>query len=105
MDVSWDDVKLFLAVADHGSFTEAARHLRVGQPTVSRRLAELEERLGYALFDRSVEGATLTSQGERWLPPARRMAEWAGELFTTAEHADSSPSGTVRITAAPGVAF
>ena len=105
MDVSWDDVKLFLAVADHGSLTSAARHLRVGQPTVSRRLAELEERLGYPLFDRSVEGAALTSRGERWLEPARRMAEWAGELLSTAEHADSSPSGLVRITAPPGVAF
>jgi DNA-binding transcriptional LysR family regulator len=105
MDVSWDDVKLFLAVADHGSLTEAARHLRLGQPTVSRRLAELEERLGYPLFDRSASGASLTSRGERWLVPARHMAEWAGELLSTAEHGDSTPSGLVRITAAPGVAF
>jgi DNA-binding transcriptional LysR family regulator len=105
MDVRWDDVRLFLAVADHGSLTEASRHLRVGQPTVSRRLAELEEHLGYPLFDRSVEGATLTSRGERWLEPARRMAEWAGELWSTAERAESTPSGVVRITAPPGVAF
>jgi len=105
MDISWEDVKLFLAVADHGSLTEASRHLRVGQPTVSRRLAELEESLGYPLFDRSVEGTTLTSQGERWLEPARRMAEWAGELRSTAELGDSAPGGIVRITAPPGVAF
>lgn len=105
MDVSWDDVRLFLAVADRGSLTEAARHLKVGQPTVSRRLAELEESLGYALFERSVEGARLTSQGERWLEPARHMAEWAGELSLTAERRDSSPAGVVRITAPPGVAF
>ena len=105
MDVSWEDVRLFLAVAEHGSLTEAARRLRVGQPTVSRRLAELEESLGYSLFDRSVEGTTLTSQGERWLEPARRMAEWAGELRSTAELSDSTPAGIVRITAAPGVAF
>lgn len=105
MDISWDDVRLFLAVADHGSLTEAARQLRVGQPTVSRRLAELEESLGYPLFDRSVEGTTLTSQGERWLEPARRMAEWAGELSSTAELGHSAPAGVVRITAPPGVAF
>jgi DNA-binding transcriptional LysR family regulator len=105
MDISWDDVRLFLAVADHGSLTEAARHLRVGQPTVSRRLAELEESLGYPLFDRSVEGTSLTSQGERWFEPARRMAEWAGELSSTAELGDSAPAGIVRITAPPGVAF
>ena len=105
MDISWEDVRLFLAVADHGSLTEAARHLGVGQPTVSRRLAELEESLGYPLFDRSVEGTTLTTQGERWLEPSRRMAEWAGELRSTAEHTDSSPAGIVRITAPPGVAY
>src|SRR5258705_5025488 len=105
MDVSWEDVRLFLAVAEHGSLTEASRHLRVGQPTVSRRLAELEESLGYPLFDRSVEGATLTSRGECWLEPARRMAEWAGELRSTAELGDALPAGSVRITAPPGVAF
>jgi DNA-binding transcriptional LysR family regulator len=105
MDVSWDDVRLFLAVADRGSLTEAARYLKVGQPTVSRRLAELEESVGYALFERSVEGTRLTSQGERWLEPARRMAEWAGELTLTAESRESSPAGVVRITAPPGVAY
>lgn len=105
MDVSWDNIRLFLAIADHGSLTEAARHLRVGQPTVSRRLAELEESLGYPLFDRSVEGTSLTTQGERWLEPARHMAEWAGELRSTAELTDSDPAGIVRITAPPGVAF
>lgn len=105
MDISWEDVRLFLAVADHGSLTEAARQLQVGQPTVSRRLAVLEEQLGYPLFERSVEGAELTSRGERWLEPARRMAEWAGELRSTAERGDTAPGGVVRITAAPGVAF
>lgn len=105
MDVSWDDVRLFLAIADHGSLTEASRHLRLGQPTVSRRLATLEEQLGYPLFERSVEGTSLTSRGERWLDPARRMAEWAGELSSAAERSDAAPAGVVRITAAPGVAF
>jgi DNA-binding transcriptional LysR family regulator len=105
MDVSWEDVRLFLAVAERGTLTDAARYLRVGQPTVSRRLAELEDRLGYPLFERSVEGATLTSQGDRWLEPARRMAEWAGELTLAAERADTTPTGVVRITAAPGVAY
>ncbi len=105
MDVSWDDVRLFLTIAERGSLTEAARQLRIGQPTVSRRLAELEERLGYTLFERSVEGTSLTTAGERWLEPARRMAEWAGELTLAAEHAPAAPSGVVRITAPPAIAF
>ncbi len=105
MDLEWNDVRLFLAVAEHGSLTEAARRLKVGQATVSRRLAELEERLGYALFQRGVEGATLTAQGEHWLTPARHMAEWAGELAHAAERSDAEPSGVVRVSAPPGVAY
>jgi DNA-binding transcriptional LysR family regulator len=105
VDVEWSDVRLFLAIAELGSLSEAARRLQVGQPTVSRRLAELEERVGYQLFHRGVSGAALTSRGERWLEPARRMAEWAGELDRAAEGAGASPRGVVRITAPPGVAF
>ncbi len=105
MDFEWNDVRLFLAVAEHGSVTEAARRLGIGQPTASRRLGELEHRLGYALFRRSVEGTSLTSQGERWLDAARRMAEWAGVLQHAAEQTDASPRGVVRITAPPGVAY
>jgi DNA-binding transcriptional LysR family regulator len=105
MDLQWDDVRLFLAIAEHGSLTEAARQLRVGQPTVSRRLGELERRLGHALFQRGVEGATLTSAGEAWLAPAQHMAEWAGELLRTAERGETELRGAVRVSAPPGVAY
>lgn len=101
----WDQIQLFLAVADATSLSGATRALGVTQPTVSRRLAELEASLGEPLFVRSVEGATLTSFGERMLEPARRMAEWAGEAERVAQRASGTPSGIVRITAPPGVAF
>ncbi len=64
----------------------AARRLRVAQPTVSRRLVELEAQLGEALFLRSVEGAPLAGFGERLLEPARRMAEWATEFERAAKN-------------------
>lgn len=105
MDIPWDDVRLFLAVAESGSVSAAARRLGVGQPTVSRRLSELEAGLGRALFRRSVEGTALTAEGERLLEPARRMAEWAGELSRAAQRGEAAPEGVVRITAPPGVAF
>jgi DNA-binding transcriptional LysR family regulator len=105
MDISWDDARLFLAVVETGSLSSAARKLKVGQPTMSRRIALLEEQLGYPLFRRSVEGAVPTSDAERLLEPARRMAEWAGELERAAGRGDSAPRGLVRITAPPGVAF
>ncbi|MFB1483817.1 LysR family transcriptional regulator [Corallococcus sp. RDP092CA] len=105
MDISWDDARLFLAIAETGSFSGAARRLRIGQPTVSRRLAALEYAVGAALFRRSVEGAALTVAGERLLVPAKKMAEWAGELHRAAESADSAPRGIVRVTATPFMSF
>jgi DNA-binding transcriptional LysR family regulator len=104
MDASWDDIRLFLAVAETGSVTGAARLLKIGQPTVSRRLAELEYRVGAALFRRSVRGASPTAAGERLIAPARKMAEWAGEVDRMAGGTGAAPSGVVRVSAAPGVA-
>lgn len=105
MHIPWDDVQLFLAVAEAGSLSGAARRLSTTQPTVSRRIAELEERLGEALFARAVDGVTPTAFAERLLDPARRMAESAAELSRAAEGAETAPQGVVRITAPPGVAF
>ncbi|MDB4987708.1 MAG: mauR [Myxococcaceae bacterium] len=105
MDIPWDDLRLFLAVAETGSLSGAARRLRIGQPTVSRKLAALEYTLGASLFRRSAEGAALTSAGERLLEPARKMAEWAGEAGRAAEPHTSAPSGLVRVTAPPFVCF
>jgi DNA-binding transcriptional LysR family regulator len=105
MDIPWDDLQVFLAVAEGRSMSAAARRLRLGQPTVSRRVAALEDRLGYALFRRNVEGVRLTAAGERLLSPARRMAEWAGEVTRASSSVDHKPEGLVRITAPPGVAW
>lgn len=105
MDIPWEDLRLYLAVAETGSLSGAARRLRIGQPTVSRKLAALEYQLGCSLFRRSVEGAVLTSAGERLLGPARKMAEWAGEAGRVAERRDEAPSGLVRVTAPPFVCF
>lgn len=105
MDIPWNDIRLFLAVAETGSFSGAARALNIGQPTVSRRIALLEASLGQALFARGVEGAQLTGAGERLVPAARRMAEQAGELARLSSAHEQTPEGTVRIAAPPGVAW
>jgi DNA-binding transcriptional LysR family regulator len=104
--VRWDDVQLFLTIAELGSLSRAAKRLQVGQPTVSRRLADLEYRLGYQLFTRRVDGVVLSAPAERLLDPARKMAEWAQEVSRSAEQVGGAgPRGTVRVTAAPGLAF
>jgi DNA-binding transcriptional LysR family regulator len=105
MNIPWGDLQLFLAIAETGSLSAAARRLRVTQPTVSRRLAELEETLREPVFLRGVEGTSLTPLGESLLEPARRMAEWSAEADRAADGADQSPRGVVRITTTPGSAF
>ncbi|MGE5786867.1 MAG: LysR family transcriptional regulator [Myxococcales bacterium] len=98
-------MRLFLAVAESKSISRAARALKLGQPTVSRRIAEFEALLGETLFERSVEGVTLTTFGEQLVLPARRMSEWAGELTRAAAQAEPSLSGVVRVTAPPLIAM
>jgi DNA-binding transcriptional LysR family regulator len=105
MDISWDDARLFLAIAETGSLSAAARRLNMTQPTVTRRLATLESALGEPLFSRGVAGATPTRFGESLRHPATQMAEWAAELSRTAERRATELEGTVRITAAPGFAL
>ncbi|MEL6547707.1 MAG: LysR family transcriptional regulator, partial [Myxococcota bacterium] len=102
---SWDDVRLFLAVVESGSLSAAARVLRLGQPTVSRRIAELEERLQAQLFVRSSEGAVVTAEGRALLPAARRMSEAAADWRRALDASAPGPSGRVRITAPPGIAW
>ena len=59
----WDDVRVFLAIARAGSFQKAAEFLFTSQSTISRRIAELERRLGARLFERDNQGARLTPSG------------------------------------------
>jgi DNA-binding transcriptional LysR family regulator len=58
-------------VAQHGTFTAAARHAHVTQPALSASIHRLEEQMGAKLFDRGPGGATLTAAGAALLPRAR----------------------------------
>lgn len=69
--MNWDDVKVFLAVAEQGSFTAAAKRLGITQPTVTRRIDRLESSLRAKLFLRDDYGANLTGAGRRILDCAR----------------------------------
>jgi len=105
MNIAWDDLQLFLAVAEERSLSGAARRLRLGQPTLSRRMALLEEALGERLFVRRPQGVELTAAGERLLPGTKRMAEWATEAERSMAGREVTPEGRVRVAAPPGVAF
>lgn len=70
-----DQIKLFLAVIDEGSFSGAARKLRRAQSAVTYGIGKLEEQVGLALFDRTSYRPGLTEMGRALLPRARRIAE------------------------------
>ena len=63
--MDWDDVRVFLAVARHGSLRAAGRALGLSQPTIGRRLAAFEATFGGpTLFDRLPEGLRLNAAGD-----------------------------------------
>ena len=80
MKVSLALLEQFVAVAEEGSFTRAALRLRVAQPWLSTRLRELEEKLGFRLFDRSPRGTTLTAGGARYYKAAKALLRQAEGL-------------------------
>jgi DNA-binding transcriptional LysR family regulator len=67
-------LRYFLAVAETGNFSRAARSVSVTQPTLSAGIAKLERQLGARLFDRDRQGVALTPAGSRFLARARRIA-------------------------------
>lgn len=66
-------LRYFVAAAEAGSITQAAKRCRVAQPSLSQQIRKLEGTLGLALFDRAGRGVTLTEAGRVLLPRARRI--------------------------------
>ena len=97
--LDWDDLRFFLAVARHGTMSAAARALRVAQPTVGRRIAACEERLGARLFRRSAAGWALTATGLGMITHAEQMEAEALAAENLATGRDAGLHGEVRITA------
>ena len=95
----WDDYRYFLATAQTGSLSGAARELRTNQPTVGRRIAALEEVLGVRLFHRHARGMSLTEAGARMLHSVQTMEEAALAAGRAVTGEDASLAGTVRISA------
>lgn len=102
--LNWSFLKDFLTVTEAGSLSAAARRLGISQPTLSRRMAALEEELGAELFRRGPRGLELTEAGEAILEPARQMREGANALELAVSGRDRELAGPVRITATEGLA-
>lgn len=99
----WNQAKAFLATAQEGSLSAAARVLATTQPTVGRQVAALEEALGVVLFDRVGRSLALTPCGMDLLEHVACMRDAASRLSLTASGRSQSVAGRVCITAAEGM--
>jgi DNA-binding transcriptional LysR family regulator len=93
-------MKAFVLVVDTGSFSAAARRLNVGQPAVSKLVAQLEDRLGVKLLVRTTHGLTPTEAGLNYYERARRSIEEADEAELAARGAGRGLAGRLRVSAA-----
>lgn len=98
-DLEWSLVQTFLAVAEEGSLSAAARKLGHSQPTLGRQVRALEQSLRAELFQRQPRGLSLTETGAALLEPARAMREAMSRIALTAAGREARLEGTVRITA------
>lgn len=90
----------FVRVVETGSFSAAARQLNVGQPAVSKTIAQLEGRLQVSLLIRTTHGLTPTEAGQRYYERARAAIQEADEAELAARGAGAGLSGCLRISAA-----
>ncbi|WP_209598702.1 LysR family transcriptional regulator [Ruegeria sp. HKCCSP351] len=95
----WNHIRAFLATAETGSFSAAARQLRQTQPTLSRQIAALEQDLGVMLFERVGRTLEITQAGLELLDHTRKMGDAANRIALTASGQAQSIEGRVRITA------
>lgn len=96
--LDWNDLRYFLAVAREGSTLAAGRSLRVSQTTVARRIAALEDALGFPLFDKRQAGYALTPAGEDLVDRAEQVEQSATGFTDAAEAHTRDLSGIVCLT-------
>lgn len=94
---------VFAKVLEAGSFSEAARRLKMPVSTVSRRIAELEDKLGVRLLERSTRALRLTELGAEVLEQASCSAELSEAVDCIVSERLSNASGTLRPSAPPNI--
>lgn len=99
----WNQVRAFLATAEEGTLSAAARALGLTQPTLGRQVAALEEDLGVTLFERSGRNLYLTEAGTALLTHVRAMGEAAHRVSLVAAGQSSEVAGDVRLSASDGI--
>src|SRR5689334_12609108 len=98
----FSDLNLFALVARHRNLAAAARELGVTPPAVSKRLAQLEKRLGVRLMNRTTRRLSLTPEGELYLANGSRILDELQELEQLVTRSRAEPAGLLRVNASFG---
>lgn len=99
MSANWELFETFLAVMRTGSLSAASRSLRVAQPTVRRRIAQLEGALSTVLFTRATNGLVPMESAHATVPHAEAMESAAAAFVRSVSGQPGEARGTVRVTA------
>lgn len=78
-------LRYFVAVADALSFTKGAQKLRLAQPSLTRQIKDLEDRIGVRLFDRTTRRVSLTEEGKFFLADAKRVLAHSAEIVQSVQ--------------------
>jgi molybdate transport repressor ModE-like protein len=92
-------MRLFARLAEQGSFSAAARDLKIKQSTASKWIAELETELGANLVERTTRSVRITEDGQRLLDRARQVLAAFDELTADFDQRSLQPRGRVRVSA------
>jgi DNA-binding transcriptional LysR family regulator len=103
-NLDWNQLKAFLETAETGSLSAAARKLGLTQPTLSRQVAAIEQRMGVTLFERVGKSMALTPTGMDLLEHARAMGAAADALGLAATGRSQAVGGVVSVSASDAVA-
>lgn len=96
---NFNNLKVFMAVAHHNSFAQAARQLHVVPSVVAKRIAQLERSLGVRLFERTTRSMKLTEAGERLKNKTAPVLSAFDGLLADVHRDDAQPEGHIRVMA------
>ncbi len=90
-------LRYFVAVGEEQHYGRAAERLRVAQPALSRQIQDLEEEIGFRLFERLSRGVKISAAGKSFLDDARRLLQQVNEATLRARRVAAGQSGTLRV--------
>jgi len=102
-NVSWDDVRVFLACVTARSFRSAAATLKLSPSTVTRRMTRLEGDLGIPLFNRTPEGVVPTQEARSIAEQARLMEQAIFDVYRRVDAQEATTRGVVRVSVTEGI--